>query len=134
MTAARRRQKVNPLNKGKMKGGGKGSKSGKSAMLAALGGVGKPEVHEVPQEKKPKGDMAGSVGMGYWPPTLYLSEKDFPGIDAFKGKDKIVLVVSCDVKTFEEVHKTGEGKDKESCNASLVITAISDITKAQIKG
>jgi len=125
-----------PLNKGmgKAKAGGnmpsKGKMGGKSAMLAALGGVGKPEVYELPAKKEPKSSML-EPSSNYWPPTLYLSEKDFPGVYDFRAGDTRTLVITCDVKS-KSMDEDEDGKEHH--NSSLVITAISDITGAKIKG
>ena len=130
---------MSPLNKGmgKAKSGGKvmpseGKMGGKSAMLAALCGVGKPDIHELPAKKESKGMMAmPSSDDSYWPPTLYLSEKDFPGVCDFKPGDTRTLVITCDVKS-KSTDEIDDGKEHH--NSSLVITAISDITGAKIKG
>ena len=111
------------MNKGK--GGG-----AKSAMMAALGGVGKPEVYELPAKKKPKSSML-EPSSDYWPPTLYLSEKDFPGVYDFRPGDTRTLIITCDVKS-KSMDEDEDGEEHH--NSSLAITAISDITRAKIKG
>ena len=106
---------------------------GSKALLAALSNAGKPHVHEVSKKKEPKPSKNGQPVMvgDYYPPTLYLSDKDFPGICGFKSGDTRTLVITVDVTSVESREHDGKnGKVKEH-NASMTIAAISDITAAK---
>jgi len=99
----------------------------KKALLTALSKAGsaKPKVHELPKKKEPKGsDVPMSSDNMYYPPTLYLDDKDFPGVKNFESKKSVTLCVVCDVNSIEIRKANG----KESHHASLTITDIADIT------
>lgn len=90
---------------------------------------GKLKTHKVPERKEPKGaGMAAPSSDYYWPPSLYLSDKDFPGIENWKGGDTVTLVVTAKVRS-QSTNEYDEGKGKKrTFNADLEITSISDIT------
>lgn len=108
-----------------------GNKKKSAALMTALKGVGSPNVHMLPEKKEPKGRSMGMVSEGsyYDRPTIWLSDKDFPGVENFKGGEKIVLAVECMVERVSvNENMDDKGKTKKSTEARLEICAISDIT------
>lgn len=55
----------------------------------------------------------------YWPPTLYLSTEDFPGVENWKAGDVVNLAITATVNSKSENQEAG------SCD--LKVTAISDL-------
>jgi hypothetical protein len=86
---------------------------------------GKAAVHKVPAKKEGKG--LASYESSYYPPTLYLSDKDFPGIEKFSVGQKIQLAVTAEVTGLS----TRENGGKKEMNCDLKLTEISDITPAK---
>jgi hypothetical protein len=68
--------------------------------------------------------MAASASNYYYPPTIYLSEKDFPGIENWKAGDKVNLAVTA---TVSSINTSEREKGKKSFDASLKLTAIADL-------
>lgn len=90
---------------------------------------GKASVHKVPDKKEGKRG-AISESSYYYPPTLYLSEKDFPGIDKFSVGQKIQLAITAEVTGLS----TSENGGKKEMNCDLKLTEISDITPSAKEG
>jgi hypothetical protein len=99
------------------------------SLKKAIESIKKPEVHEIPKEKIPK-CHAESKG-SYWPPCLYLTTKDFPGIKDWKAGQKVHLAITCDVTNVNINTNETAGKKEEHHSVDLKIAAISDITKWQ---
>lgn len=94
------------------------------ALLAAISGAKKPKVFQVPKPKEPKGMNMPSGGDYYYPPSLYLSDKDYPGIENWEVGDTVNLAVTAKVGSMRmEVSEKG----KKSCHTDLTITAIADL-------
>ncbi|MCL6557454.1 MAG: hypothetical protein K6U74_01390 [Firmicutes bacterium] len=89
---------------------------------------GKLKTYKVPEKKAPKSQILNEPIRTYWPPELYLSDKDFPGIEKWKGGDTVTLVITAMVRSHS-VNEYDDGKgNKKTYNASLEVTSISDIT------
>ena len=95
-----------------------------NALLSAITGAKKPKIHEVPKPKEPKGARMPSNGEYYWPPSLYLSDKDYPGIENWKAGDTVNLAVTAKVGSMRMEESE---KGKKSCHTDLTITAIADL-------
>lgn len=86
---------------------------------------GKAAVHRVPAKKEDKG--LSSYESSYYPPTLYLREKDFPGIEKYTVGQKVQLAITAEVISVN----MREDNNKKSFNCDLKLTEISDITPAK---
>lgn len=96
-----------------------------TALLSAITGAKKPKVFQVPKPKEPKGHgLAAPSSDYYWPPNLYLSEKDFPGIEAWKAGDVVNLAITAKVGGIS-INESEKGK--RSYHTDLTITAIADL-------
>jgi len=82
------------------------------------------KVHNVPKKKEPKGDAICSSDNYYYPPTLYLSEKDFANIETYQVGQKLQLAIAVEVTG---INMREDGNDKRF-NCDMKITEISDIT------
>lgn len=97
------------------------------SLKKAIESIKKPEVHELPKEKKPNyGKMPDANS--YYAPTLYLDTKDFPGVKDWKAGQKVHLALTCEVESVSLSESKGE---KPNYSSRLKVTAISDITKWQ---
>lgn len=107
-----------------------GNKKRSAALMTALKGVRTPNIHMLPEKKEPKGSSAGiSEDSYYVRPLLWISGKDFPDIEKFKGGEKIVLAMECSVKRVNISETVDDkGKANKETAATLEICAISDIT------
>lgn len=104
-----------------------------SPLTAALAkaAMKKPKAHQLPKPKEPKyGNIPSNPDDYYYPPTLYLSQKELSGIDNYKVGQKVQLAISAEV-TNVSMNDTGDGK---SYSASLKLTEISDITPGKGEG
>lgn len=96
-----------------------------TALLSAITGAKKPKIFQVPKPKEPKGaGMAAPISDYYWPPSLYLSDKDYPGIENWKAGDVVNLAVTAKVGSMRMEESE---KGKKSCHTDLTITAIADL-------
>ena len=94
-----------------------------SALQEVLGQVEKkPKVHKIPAKKESKGNIEPSSF--YYPPTLYLSEKDFPGVENYRVGQKVQLAITVEV-TGLSMREESKGK---RFNCDMKLTEISDIT------
>ena len=89
---------------------------------------GKAAVHKVPAKKEDKG--LSSYESSYYPPTLYLSDKDFPGIEKYTVGQKVQLAITAEVISVN----MREDNNKKSFNCDLKLTEISDITPSAKEG
>lgn len=103
-----------------------GNRKKANAMMDALKSVGSPQVHMLPKEKEPKGRGVISESSYYNRPSIWLTNKDFPGVENFKVGQKVVLAVECTVERMS-TREESEGKDRQT-ETTLEISAISDIT------
>lgn len=85
----------------------------------------KAKVHQLPKKKEPKGMAAPSSDGYYWPPSLYLSSKDYPGIKDWKAGDTVQLCITGKVGS---VNVTQREKGKDDYSTELTVTAIADIS------
>ena len=100
------------------------------SLKKAIESIKKPEVHELPKEKKPNyGKMPDANS--YYAPTLYLDTKDFPGVKDWKAGQKVHLALTCEVTNVSINTNETAGKKEEHHSVDLKIAAISDITKWQ---
>ena len=95
-----------------------------SPLMAAIKRANNPKVHKLPKEKKSKGMRVPSGSDYYWPPTLYLSTEDFPGVENWKAGDVVNLAITATVKSKSENQEAGS---KEQVSCDLKVTAISDL-------
>jgi len=98
-------------------------KKPKHPLAVALADVGKPKVHTLPKPKESK-ELKASASSYYYPPSLRLDKRDFPGVDGFTAGNTVNLAITCKV---DSVSTSDNGQEKD-CTAYLEVTQISDIT------
>lgn len=100
-------------------------KDKKNPLIQAIEKAGSIKVHDMPKEKQPKGTKAMAQPSDYyWPPTLYLSTEDFPGVENWKAGDVVNLAIRATISSKSENEST---ESKKRCSCELKITAISDL-------
>ena len=93
-------------------------------LMAAIKKANNPKVHQLPKGKKSKGVQQVEPSGYYWPPTLYLSTEDFPGVENWEAGDVVNLAITATVQSKNDSQAAGE---KERCSCDLKVTAISDL-------
>ena len=79
---------------------------------------------KIPEKKQSKGKDLCTPDNCYYPPNLYLSDKDFPGIENFAVGQKVQLAISVEVTSMNLREENGQKR----VNCDLKLTEISDIT------
>jgi len=99
----------------------------KDTLLAAMKKAMKrmPKVHELPKKKEPKAVGVDEPSI-YYPPSLHLSTKDFPGVEKWQAGDTVYLAITAKVKSVSINERDGS---KKRHSADLEIQEISDITQ-----
>ena len=90
-------------------------------LAEALANVGKTYVHTLPKEKNSDKLVSGGY---YYPPSLRLDNKDYPGVEDFSAGQIVNLAITCEVESVS-TSDNGNGKDYTTY---LKVTQISDIT------
>ena len=84
----------------------------------------KVKMRPMPKPKEPKHSCPSSAEEYYYPPTIYLSDKDFPGIKDWQFGQTVHLVITAEVGS---ISMRDEGKGAKRYNTDLKNTSIGDL-------
>lgn len=96
-----------------------------SPMMMAIANVKK-----IPPKKEPKGNQISPGGSYYYPPTLYLSDEDYPGVADLKPKQEVQLLITAKVTNWSS---NQDEKGKARTNVTLDITSIGEAKQGGAK-
>lgn len=81
------------------------------------------KVHQIPPPKEPKGNSLVNGDSYYYPPDLYISDKDYPGVSDFKAGSEVSLLITAKVSSLST---NTDDKGQARTNATLKITSIGE--------
>lgn len=101
----------------------------KKALKKVSGGT--VQAHHIPEPKKSKSEKQMMPSPGPYRPTMWLDNKQFPGVAKWNAGDTVVLALTCKVASASR--REAEGREP-SAEASLEVMEIADLSMHGGKG